>query len=224
MSDDVRPTPISPEDADGLRCSLVVCFEKAGQDDEYSELLGIVRWDGADLVFHHESGKIPIPRAAVGRLRRLHPTVPKARDADVMILLRAAPLPADRSGLVDTGVRLPVAGRKHPCPCCGHLVFDEPGSYESCPICDWEDDISQLRFATMGGGANKLSLMEAQASYAARALSPPPDAQRDPSWRPVESEDVEVPVAGVVYGSTYPETVEELYYWRPTYFRRREGR
>ncbi len=35
----------------------------------------------------------------------------------------------------------------YPCPCCGYLVFTEPpGSYTICPICFWEDDISQLRF------------------------------------------------------------------------------
>ena len=36
---------------------------------------------------------------------------------------------------------------KLPCPCCGYLVFDEPvGSFDICPICDWEDDDVQLRF------------------------------------------------------------------------------
>ena len=39
-----------------------------------------------------------------------------------------------------------------PCPSCGHLVFDEePGSYSICPVCGWEDDLSQLRFVTTGG-------------------------------------------------------------------------
>lgn len=36
---------------------------------------------------------------------------------------------------------------KFPCPCCGYLVFDrEPGFHQVCPICGWEDDLSQLRF------------------------------------------------------------------------------
>ena len=39
----------------------------------------------------------------------------------------------------------------YPCPCCGYLVFDEgPGSYAICPVCGWEDDLSQLRFTGMG--------------------------------------------------------------------------
>lgn len=27
-----------------------------------------------------------------------------------------------------------------PCPCCGCLTLREPGAYEVCEVCDWEDD------------------------------------------------------------------------------------
>jgi anaerobic ribonucleoside-triphosphate reductase len=53
-----------------------------------------------------------------------------------------------------------------PCPCCGYLTSSEPGSHDICPICDWEDDLSQLRFPRSGGGANHESLEEAQANFA----------------------------------------------------------
>lgn len=34
-----------------------------------------------------------------------------------------------------------VVAERYPCPCCGHLVFeDPPGSYEICPVCFWEDE------------------------------------------------------------------------------------
>jgi hypothetical protein len=48
---------------------------------------------------------------------------------------------------------------RYPCPCCGHVVFDEPpGSYAICPVCFWVDDPVQLRWPDWAGGANKPSL------------------------------------------------------------------
>jgi hypothetical protein len=36
---------------------------------------------------------------------------------------------------------------RFPCPCCGYRVFQRPpGNHEKCPVCLWEDDLSQLRF------------------------------------------------------------------------------
>jgi hypothetical protein len=115
----------------------------------------------------------------------------------------------------------------HPCPCCGYLVFSEPpGSDEICPICDWEDDESQLRFPSMGGGANKMSLIEAQRNFAsvgAKSVShtshsrkPTADDQRDKDWRSIDDsrDRIETPEPGKEYGSTYPKDRTELYYWR----------
>jgi hypothetical protein len=114
-----------------------------------------------------------------------------------------------------------------PCPCCGYIVFsEEPGSYEICPICFWEDDISQLRFPTMAGGANRPSLEEAQKEFVRIGVSEERLAEhvrpvrlgdrRDPSWRALDpSRDViEVPRPGIDYGSTYPSDSTSLYYWK----------
>ena len=61
----------------------------------------------------------------------------------------------------------------HPCPACGFEVFDEPaGSYDICPVCDWEDDEVQLRFPAMRGGANKESLFEWQQQVLERLALP----------------------------------------------------
>ena len=62
----------------------------------------------------------------------------------------------------------------YPCPCCGHLTFDDPtGSDEICPICFWQDDGVQLAFPDMAGGANKCSLMEGQRNFASTVHASP---------------------------------------------------
>jgi hypothetical protein len=120
-----------------------------------------------------------------------------------------------------------------PCPCCGHLTFGEPpGSFDICPVCYWEDDIVQLRFPMWGGGANKPSLIEAQAAYRAfgaceahtreHCRAPKADEPVEEGWRPLDlaADQPEVPTPGVSYGSTYPADSTTLYWWRPSYWRR----
>ena len=124
---------------------------------------------------------------------------------------------------------------RYPCPCCGYLVFpDPPGSYEYCPICDWQDDLSQLRFIQTGG-ANRFSLLEAQQNYIEGGASKPgvrqhirqpgPDDVRDKDWRSFDPsrDDIEEPRKGVDYGRTYPGDRTLLYYWRPGYWRRQRS-
>ena len=52
---------------------------------------------------------------------------------------------------------------RHPCDCCGFLTLGARGTYEICPVCFWEDDV--LENPEIPGGANAVSLREAQASY-----------------------------------------------------------
>jgi hypothetical protein len=119
-----------------------------------------------------------------------------------------------------------------PCPCCGYLVFSgSPGSDEICPICFWQDDISQLRFVR-SAGANRVSLSEGQQNYAAYNASeervkqyvrPPRVSElRESGWRPVNHaiDNIEDPIQSIDYGGTYPEDTSILYYWRPSYWRR----
>lgn len=108
----------------------------------------------------------------------------------------------------------------YPCPCCGFLVFTEPsGSYEICPVCDWEDDHVQMRFPTMAGGANKKSLWEAQQHLLKQI---PVDIKnhegfvRDHAWRPLrpqECDDASVqPKDGQQYFNKASESSVD-YYW-----------
>jgi hypothetical protein len=54
--------------------------------------------------------------------------------------------------------------QKHPCPCCEQLTLDEPspGSFGICPLCFWEDDNLQADDPDYAGGANDVSLNQAQ--------------------------------------------------------------
>ena len=49
----------------------------------------------------------------------------------------------------------------------------EPGGYEICRVCGWEDDPVQANNPAFEGGANKLSLRAARASYLAIGVSDP---------------------------------------------------
>jgi anaerobic ribonucleoside-triphosphate reductase len=53
------------------------------------------------------------------------------------------------------------------CPCCGYktLAEEPPGTYEICPICDWEDDVVQFDDPDYEGCANRLSLRQNQQKF-----------------------------------------------------------
>jgi len=80
------------------------------------------------------------------------------------------------------------------CPCCGYKTLSERGAYEICPICFWEDDALQENDPDAVGGANKVSLHQAQQNYAnfgacdrksiKHVRNPDPGDERDPNWSP----------------------------------------
>jgi hypothetical protein len=83
--------------------------------------------------------------------------------------------------------------------------------------------VAQLRFPAMDGGANRPSLIEAQANFrrygAAEArfvgnTRPPlPEERRDSGWRPFDpSAD---PLDDFSSNAEYPASPSDLYYWRP---------
>jgi cold shock CspA family protein len=52
-----------------------------------------------------------------------------------------------------------------PCPVCGAAVEGEPGEYEICATCNWEDDPLQSSDPNVTGGANEQSLHAARLAW-----------------------------------------------------------
>jgi hypothetical protein len=124
---------------------------------------------------------------------------------------------------------------RYPCPACGHLVFAEPvGSYDICPICFWEDDPVQLQHPDLSGGANKVSLIQAQRNFASigaveprlvpHVRRPEPTDTKDPRWRPWDAARDSLSDAVIRTGKDYFDAVTPadealaadpaaLYYW-----------
>jgi hypothetical protein len=63
--------------------------------------------------------------------------------------------------------KLPQAGVKYPCPCCGRKTLIERGAYEICPVCFWEDDGQDDQDAdrARGGPNGALSLTQARQNF-----------------------------------------------------------
>lgn len=90
--------------------------------------------------------------------------------------------------------------------------------------------MSELRFATRGGGANRASLVEAQLNTVKYGIKVPgyerrvkslTAFERDENWRLIDLgiDNIELSSVGD-QGKTYPKDRTTLYYWRNTYWRR----
>ena len=82
-----------------------------------------------------------------------------------------------------------------PCPACGFLTLTQGfyGSYGICGVCGWEDDGVQLANPACGGGANRESLIEAQAIALERypaGTTPVQGVRRAGEWRPLHRKEV----------------------------------
>lgn len=114
-----------------------------------------------------------------------------------------------------------------PCPCCGHVTLTDPGEYDLCPVCFWEDDPEQLRWPNSTDGANGVGLIESQHEYA-RTGSMHLDYRRkvraartseplDQGWRPINLEVDEFEPSNVQVHD-WPDDLTQLYWWRPTFW------
>ncbi len=86
---------------------------------------------------------------------------------------------------------------KYTCPCCSYKTLDEepPGTFDICPVCYWEDDDVQFNDPDYAGGANTVSLRQAQKNYASFGASekrvrgyvrsPNTNEEKDLNWHPL---------------------------------------
>lgn len=108
--------------------------------------------------------------------------------------------PVGHSSKPDVGdILILVTMKTFACPCCGYKTFDhEPdGSYNICGVCFWEDDPIQLEDPDYEGGANPMSLRQAQRNFLEfgacsremlRNVRPPAKPeQRDENWKPLDN-------------------------------------
>ncbi len=56
---------------------------------------------------------------------------------------------------------------KYACPCCGYTTLDRQptDTFQICPVCFWEDDGVQYEDPDYKGGANTVSLRQAQHNF-----------------------------------------------------------
>lgn len=81
------------------------------------------------------------------------------------------------------------------CPVCGFLTIEDDfyGTYDICPVCEWEDDQVQLANPACKGGANQDSLIESQKRILRKVpleLKEYKGFRRDIKWRPLNKREI----------------------------------
>ena len=103
---------------------------------------------------------------------------------------------------------------------------ERPGSYDICHVCFWEDDPVQLLDPWYEGGANDVSLDEAQRNYVNLGASEErftADVKgvlsgdvRDPLWRQVKERDRAKVTTPAQLQKEKPAASWNWYYWVTT--------
>lgn len=89
------------------------------------------------------------------------PQEPEGERWDLQTVVERVPRLAAKVSYDASRVRL-----RHPCPCCGNLTIEEPGSYDICEVCWWEDGELDREQPDEISGPNRLPLDEARKNYA----------------------------------------------------------
>lgn len=100
------------------------------------------------------------------------------------------------------------------CPCCGYATFaGAPGSLATCPVCGWQDELTQLYSPFLAGAANMHSLAESQVRHVQFGNTQAgAEHIRDPHWFPLWQQKADIPDNGPPSNATS----YDLYYWLRT--------
>ena len=105
----------------------------------------------------------------------------------------------------------------YPCPACGFETFEEvTGSFETCPVCDWKDDHTQLLYSG-GPGENEQTLFEHQTNVLQTLPADQEEAKgfkKHATWRPLNEDEVTTQIHGDAM-PFFTESWEDdvMYYW-----------
>lgn len=192
-------------------------------------ILGVLSWIDGDPAVSTVSGLTIIVFGGLGLYYGIRGIVRRRRRIGIKEYLQGHEATV-RSALgmlnVDGAGQVPISddAPMFPCVCCGYVTLtEEPGSYEICPICFWEDDGIQLAMPDMGGGANHVSLVEAQTNYQNLGASEPRvsrfvraatnEDKREPGWRPIDNK---LDYFEAERDTEWPADPTVLYWWRPS--------
>jgi hypothetical protein len=100
-------------------------------------------------------------------------------------------------------------------------MFDElPGSFDTCEICWWEDDIIQLRNPIDTTASNEKSLVEWQQEILETyplTVEVAGEFHRDVDWRPIREDEIpqpeDIPEEGLDYFYMKHDD-KPIYYWQ----------
>jgi uncharacterized protein len=127
--------------------------------------------DDADIAFYEQEYERLLRELEQAHLRSSLPEAPAGQPAlnELLVRLRLVSVPTHGTTYFQMACTAEidiVAGTT--CPVCGcDEAFVEPGAYDICPRCDWEDDPVQRSNPDFPGGANRMSLKEARNAWRA---------------------------------------------------------
>lgn len=181
-----------------------------GPDDEYGRTGVVSSWE-ADQWAAFVSF-VPYAFDATCWDKDFHTVVSIADTAHSIVAYLTSDVAEDLNSLLGPDVLVPekrwrrdkrwraLPGR--PCPCCGHRTLFQLRVYELCPVCWWEDDPDQADHPWSRGGANGISLVEAQQAYQRHGAAQPELVSEvrparagedpEPGWRPYDPTSGEI--------------------------------